>query len=43
MLKKRRKGELEAFKSFGLPLKELKKKYVEYIRYKASAYDVKLI
>ncbi len=43
MLKKRRKGELEAFKSFGLPLKELKKKYVEYIRHKASNYDVKLI
>ncbi|MGY5875161.1 MAG: hypothetical protein RTU30_05405 [Candidatus Thorarchaeota archaeon] len=43
MLKKRRKGELEAFKSFGLPLKELKKKYVDYIRHKASVYDVKLI
>jgi DNA topoisomerase VI subunit A len=43
MLKKRRKGELEAFKAFGLPLSELKALYVKYMREKSAAYDVKLI
>ncbi|MFW9980132.1 MAG: hypothetical protein ACFFEJ_18765 [Candidatus Thorarchaeota archaeon] len=43
MLKQKRKGELEAFKSFGLPLKELRGKYQEYITSKASELDVKLI
>jgi DNA topoisomerase VI subunit A len=43
MLKKRRKGELEAFKAFGLPLSELKALYVKYLREKSAAYDVKLI
>ncbi len=43
MLRKKRKGELEAFKSFGLPLTELKAKYRKYIVTKASAANVKLI
>ena len=43
MLKKKRKGELEAFKSFGLPLKELKEKYRKYIVAKAAKVNVKLI
>ncbi|MDF1541067.1 MAG: hypothetical protein P1Q69_19375 [Candidatus Thorarchaeota archaeon] len=43
MLKKKRKGELEAFKSFGLPLTELKGKYRKYIVSKAADVDVKLI
>lgn len=42
MLKKKRKGELEAFKSFGLPLMELEKKYRKYIVSKATSFDVKL-
>jgi len=43
MLKKKRKGELEAFKAFGLPLTELRTLYVSYIKKKARAFDVKLI
>ena len=43
MLKKKRKGELEAFKAFGLPLTELRSLYVSYIKKKARAFDVKLI
>jgi DNA topoisomerase VI subunit A len=43
MLKKKRKGELEAFKSFGLPLAELKGLYVNYLKSKAAKLDVKLI
>ena len=43
MLKKKRKGELEAFKAFGLPLTELRKKYISYIKTKSKAKDVKLI
>ncbi len=43
LLKKRRKGELEAFKAFGLPIRELRDKYVEYIREKARRCDVKLL
>jgi DNA topoisomerase VI subunit A len=43
MLKKRRKGELEAFKSFGLPLSELKGLYINYLKTKASDLDVKVI
>ncbi|MHA1636623.1 MAG: hypothetical protein ACTSUB_01295 [Candidatus Thorarchaeota archaeon] len=42
MLKKKRKGELEAFKAFGLPLTELRKKYVSYIKTKSRKHDVKL-
>jgi hypothetical protein len=43
MLKKRRKGELEAFKAFGYPLSELKQLYVRYLKTKSNDYDVKLI
>jgi hypothetical protein len=43
MLRKKRKGELEAFKAFGLPLSDLKQLYVKYLRTKAAMYDVKLI
>ncbi len=43
MLKKRRKGELEAFKAFGLPLFDLKQLYIKYLKAKAAIYDVKLI
>ncbi|MFW9910319.1 MAG: hypothetical protein ACFFEF_17325 [Candidatus Thorarchaeota archaeon] len=43
MLRKKRKGELESFKSFGLPLKDLKEKYKSYIISKAYEYNVKLI
>lgn len=43
MLKMKRKGELEAFKAFGLPLSELKSLYMKYLRKKASDFDVKLI
>ena len=43
MLKKRRKGELEAFKAFGYPLAELKELYVKYLRTKSRGLDVKLI
>jgi len=43
LIKKRRKGELEAFKAFGMPLAELKEFYIQYIQEKASQYDVKLI
>jgi DNA topoisomerase VI subunit A len=43
MLKKKRKGELEAFKSFGLPLAELKGLYINYLKIKASDLDVKVI
>ena len=43
MLKKKREGELEAFKSFGLPLNQLKTAYMKYIQSKARDYDVKLI
>ncbi len=43
MLKKKRKGELEAFKAFGLPLNDLKQLYIRYLKTKAAAYDVKLI
>ncbi|MHA2118756.1 MAG: hypothetical protein ACW98J_07540, partial [Candidatus Thorarchaeota archaeon] len=43
MLKKKRKGELEAFKAFGLPLNQLKTAYMKYIQAKARDYDVKLI
>jgi DNA topoisomerase VI subunit A len=43
MLKKRRKGELEAFKAFGYPLAELKQLYVRYLKTKSNDYDVKLI
>ncbi len=42
MLKKRKKGELEAFKSFGLPLVELQNKYLNYIRSKCNELDVRL-
>ena len=42
MLKERRKGELEAFKSFGLPLNELRTKYVDYIKTKGKMLDVNL-
>jgi len=43
MLKQKRKGELEAFKAFGLPLADLKGMYIEYLRKKTSEVDVKLI
>ncbi|MHA2162018.1 MAG: hypothetical protein ACXABF_06320, partial [Candidatus Thorarchaeota archaeon] len=43
LLKKRKKGELEAFKSFETPLKELEGIYVDYIKTKSRAFDVKLI
>jgi hypothetical protein len=43
MLKKKRKGELEAFKAFGLPLSDLKHLYIKYLKTKAAANDVKLI
>ncbi|MHA2221756.1 MAG: hypothetical protein ACXAAO_06825 [Candidatus Thorarchaeota archaeon] len=43
MLRKKRKGELEAFKAFGLPLSDLKQLYVKYLRTKSATYDVKLI
>jgi DNA topoisomerase VI subunit A len=43
MLKKRRKGELEAFKAFGYPLAELKQLYVKYLKTKSRDFDVKLI
>jgi hypothetical protein len=43
MLKRRRKGELEAFKAFGYPLAELKQLYVRYLKTKFNEYDVKLI
>lgn len=43
MLRKKKKGELEAFKAFGLPLNKLKTLYNEYIREKGKQYDVKLI
>ncbi|MFW9980482.1 MAG: hypothetical protein ACFFE3_01035, partial [Candidatus Thorarchaeota archaeon] len=43
MLKKKRKGELEAFKAFGLPLSELKQLYIKYLKTKAASFDVKLI
>ncbi|NHI88414.1 MAG: hypothetical protein EAX87_02755 [Candidatus Thorarchaeota archaeon] len=43
MLKKRRKGELEAFKSFGYPLSELKQLYIKYLKVKSNEHDVKLI
>ncbi len=43
LLRKKRKGELEAFKAFGLSLKELRGKYRDYIKSKASGLDVKLI
>jgi len=43
MLKKKRKGELEAFKAFGLPLAELKGLYIKYLKEKTSDNDVKLI
>jgi DNA topoisomerase VI subunit A len=43
MLKKKRKGELESFKSFGLPLADLKGMYSNYIKTKAAGFDVKVI
>jgi DNA topoisomerase VI subunit A len=43
MLKRKKKGELESFKSFGLPLVELKGMYRKYIRNKAASLDVKVI
>ncbi|MFW9974852.1 MAG: hypothetical protein ACFFDQ_06290 [Candidatus Thorarchaeota archaeon] len=43
MIKKKKKGELEAFKAFGYPLVELKKTYIRYLRTKSSEQDVKLI
>ncbi|NHJ14727.1 MAG: hypothetical protein EAX95_13690 [Candidatus Thorarchaeota archaeon] len=43
LLRKKKKGELEAFKAFGLPLNQLKSLYLNYIRKKSSHYDVKLI
>ncbi|MFW9788699.1 MAG: hypothetical protein ACFFE2_06615 [Candidatus Thorarchaeota archaeon] len=43
MLKKKRKGELEAFKAFGYPLSELRELYVKYMKSKANDFDVKLI
>ncbi len=42
MLKNRKKGELEAFKAFGLPLAKLRQKYIEYIIIKARENDVSL-
>ncbi|MFW9963977.1 MAG: hypothetical protein ACFFCX_10460 [Candidatus Sifarchaeia archaeon] len=43
MLKKKKKGELEAFKAFGYPLGELKQMYSKYLKTKSNEYDVKLI
>ncbi|TFG33349.1 hypothetical protein EU527_08285 [Candidatus Thorarchaeota archaeon] len=43
LLKKKRKGELEAFKAFGLPLTELKGLYIKYLKKRAADNDVKLI
>ncbi|TFG31050.1 hypothetical protein EU527_13465 [Candidatus Thorarchaeota archaeon] len=43
MLKKKRKGELESFKAFGLPLAELKELYVKYLKKRSADNDVKLI
>lgn len=43
LLKKKRKGELEAFKAFGLPLAELKGLYIKYLKKKSAENDVKLI
>ncbi|MHA1770192.1 MAG: hypothetical protein ACTSYL_04710 [Candidatus Thorarchaeota archaeon] len=42
-LRERRKGELEAFKAFGLPLDELRKMYIQYLQTKASNFGVKLL
>lgn len=43
MLKQKRKGELEAFKAFGLPLADLKEMYKDYLKKKSTEVDVKLI
>ncbi len=43
LLREGRKGELEAFKAFGLPLDELRKTYIRYIRSKAKRLGVKLL
>jgi hypothetical protein len=43
MLRKKRKGELEAFKAFGLPLADLKEMYIKYLKRKSADTDVKLI
>ncbi|MFX1482977.1 MAG: hypothetical protein ACFFCP_07290 [Promethearchaeota archaeon] len=43
LLKRKRKGELESFKAFGLPLSDLKGLYIRYLKEKASVHDVKLI
>ncbi|TFG12703.1 hypothetical protein EU537_08390 [Candidatus Thorarchaeota archaeon] len=43
ILKKRKKGELEAFKAFELPLRELKQKYIQYIQTKAASFDINLM
>jgi DNA topoisomerase VI subunit A len=42
MIEKKKKGELESFKAFGVSLKALKKKYIDYITLKIQAAGVKL-
>jgi DNA topoisomerase VI subunit A len=42
MIEKKKKGELESFKAFGVSLKALKKKYTDYITQKISEAGVKL-
>jgi len=42
IIERRKKGELESFKAFGVSLKALKKKYSDYITQKISEADVKL-
>ena len=42
MIEKRKKGELESFKAFGVSLKALKKKYIDYMTQKIRDAGVKL-
>ncbi|WXG43403.1 MAG: hypothetical protein WED04_05090 [Promethearchaeati archaeon SRVP18_Atabeyarchaeia-1] len=42
ILEKKKKGELESFKAFGVSLKALKKKYIDYITQKIQNAGVKL-
>jgi DNA topoisomerase VI subunit A len=42
MIERKKKGELESFKAFGVSLKALKKKYSDYIMQKISQAGVKL-
>jgi DNA topoisomerase VI subunit A len=42
IIEKKKKGELESFKAFGVSLKALKKKYIDYMTQKVQAAGVKL-